>query len=249
MTRVSGFLSGNDETHDLVRKEMSGVGFGSWIGRKLKSCLGCLLGWLIMVAVILGVAGFVVAKTGLVEIPVFSRFYNEPQPTRPVAPASAPLLEILESQLGRAALDFERGVLPAELSFTLSESDLTRGIQDLAGAGGVGGLEFSDAQVVLAGGNAELFVRFTRGERTTPFRLRLAPALERKPIPLRVVKAYIGEMPIWHRAIDALFRQAVKTQLGGLPFVDLVTVKNLTMREGMVDVTVTVSGNLETLNQ
>lgn len=245
MTRVSGFMGSDDEVNDIVRKEMSGVGVWPWIGRKLKHCLGCLLGWIIIVAVVLGIAGLIVAKTGLIEIPILSRFYHDPQPTRTVVPTNLSFTETLESQLGSAAFDFERRVAPAEFSFTLSESDLTRGIRDLVGAGALGGLEFSDAQVVLSGGEVELFWSFTRGERTTPLRLRLAPALERKPIPLRIRKAYVGEMPIWHRAVDPLFRQMVKTQLGGLPFADLVTVKNLTVREGMVDVTVMISENPE----
>lgn len=240
MTRVSGFLSGNDETHDLVRKEMSGVGLGSWFARKLKSCLGCLLGWLVMMAIVLGIASFAVAKTGLIEIPVVSRFYHEPQPARLVIPASTSLAETLVSRLG-AHRDLASGAT-AEFTFTLSESDLTRGIQDLRAAEIPGGFIFRDAQVAMLDGHAEIFVRYSRGEHAAPLRIRLVPALERKPIPLRVEKSYIGEMPVWHRAVDALFRQAMKTQLGNLPFADLITVKNLTLREGLADVTVTVSG-------
>lgn len=242
-------MGGNDEVNDIVRKEMSGVGIWPWLGRKLKHCLGCLFGWLIMAAVILGIVGFVVAKTGLVEIPVVSRFYHEPQPMRFTVPASTPIVDTLELQLSQAARAVVGGTVPAEITITLSESDLTRGLQDLAGAGAVGGLEFSNAQVAFSDGKAELFVRVKRSERTAPLRLRLVPALERKPIPLRVEKAYIGELPVWHRIIDALFNQALKTQLAGTPFASAITVKNLTIREGMLDVTVIVSGNLDTLNK
>lgn len=218
------------EFRETIRKEVRGaVRQGLWRS-KIRGCCGCALLALLVFLTLLGLLAYALAETGLVRVPLFSRFYHEPRPARSVEPAATTLPATLQTQ-------FRRQLESRTITFTISEEVLTRTIRDLAAT--QTSLTFSGAQVAVLPDGLHLFARFElRGSRGT-MRVRLVPELRNNTPTFRIRKVELGELPLWHRPFDILARRALATKLEEAlrGFSSFMTLTGMSIEPGAVKIT------------
>ncbi len=194
------------ELRAMIQSEVrKGVRRGLFMA-KLRGCIGCLFIFILFTFGTVGSVLYGVAKTGLVRVPLLSRSYREPSPTRIVMPAATTLTDSLEREL-RAQM--RRGSGPFTL--TVKEEELTRAVRDLTS--GATELPLADAQIAALPGELELFARITWGSARSTLMVRIVPSLEQGALKVRVRRAELGQLPIWHRLVDAVVQGTLGSQL------------------------------------
>ncbi len=120
-----------------------------------KRWLTCLIIFLVLFLVGLSSLAWLIASTGLVSVPVFTRFaYSQPVPLREVAPG-IPVETVLREQIATSFVQrFREGgrFLPSPnqtLEVRLSEASLTASVRSKLEEASLEGLEISALQVIL----------------------------------------------------------------------------------------------------
>ncbi len=165
--------------------------------------LTCLIIVLVLILAILGFVGFVVARTGLVEVPVFSLvFYEPPEPARLVTEESLPVEEMLEQTISKilterliasGGADFDRN-----LSVDITEAALTATLKQT--------LEENQrfftpvgAQVAIIDSTDtfEIFLPLANNEMQSALVASIAPTLdEGGMVEAKITDFYVGQLRI-----------------------------------------------------
>ncbi|MBI4280707.1 hypothetical protein HY628_00745 [Candidatus Uhrbacteria bacterium] len=184
---------------ERVRQALRGRRFlGPW-----RSCCGCLLLNLCLGIIFAALIALALAKTGLVRVPFFSRFYEPPRPSRWVTPQEPSLESVINSQLAR-----QRKNEP--LTIRLTEETLSAALrQALPPEKG----RLGHVQVALSDGVMEIFVELPRPEKSSALRLWIIPFVENGSVSFRVKRVEIGELRIWHRLVNAFLKPAASQSL------------------------------------
>lgn len=177
----------------------------SEIKRETKKGHPILTCFLVIIVLVLIVASWlcsVVAQTGLVNIPVFTKvFYQEPEPTHQVL-ATVPIEEsvsdeitsTINQRLQPGSLDFDRG-----FSISILEGSLTASVQNLLDQAGY--FENDTAQVVVSEEvGLEVFLPVAESPLNTAMTVELSPYInDQGVIDVEINRLKIGSLnlPIW----------------------------------------------------
>ncbi len=162
------------------------------IGKNILIVAGTVVATIVVLAMVLA---FAVAKTGMVSVPFFSRWYVEPKPTRVVigTPTTPDLfLKTLES---RMRVEAAKGVPPYEL--TVSEQELTGALQSAVnGALRTQDWERADVQIALRPTDMEVLGSFQRGALTPQILARFVPRISNGGVQFEPASVQLGEYPL-----------------------------------------------------
>ncbi|MFA5935414.1 MAG: hypothetical protein WC787_00970 [Patescibacteria group bacterium] len=161
-----------------------------------KNVLSVLSIFAAVVLVLILLAAFAIAKTGLVTIPVFSRLYHGPAPTRVVRtqPIEANAFRVLVS--GRLLAQTNQGELPP-YEIRLSEAELTGAL--------LGAIpqalrderwKIEHAQLVVTPSYVEANGRLVSRALRADLRARFLPVIEKGGLRLVPVDIRFGDYPI-----------------------------------------------------
>ncbi len=173
--------------------------------------------WAILLLIVLilgsGVA-FGVAKSGLVRVPFFSRFYHGPQITRQVrvAPVTgAAFMEMLRSRFLTAAVT--GGSLPARVRIT--EQELTAVLDDAIGKATQSDTwTASGTQLVIRPTGLEFYGQFVGKQASVNILIRLVPKIEGPILHFVPVFVQLGDYPIPPSVADKLAALIYKRDFG-----------------------------------
>lgn len=209
--------SREDALRETVRKEVRGEMRASVRRRKGLGCLGCLLFFVIIVVLMAGGALWFFSRTGLVTVPVFSRFYTPPAPTRIVETGKSESFDqMFQKQFEAAArVAVRSGKLPETITIAVSEENLTVLLgETVAGLAAEHGIQIQQLQAAVLPGEVELFgdVLLARGARVL-VRARLVFEIKDGVPTVRVNSATLGAIPIHPAPLNALVNQYLNIQL------------------------------------
>jgi len=185
----------NQEARQELKKEIMSEIKHDARRKKIVNCLGCLSLELLVLAIPILFVATMLAKTGLVEIPVMTNWlYRHNEPSRLVVPlAGSNTTEILIAAATRAKIDRNFGIL----KIGLSESELTTIAQEgLEVAGDALPLPLSSVQIAADDDVVELYVTSPRNGREVAIRARIIPTVEEGQIKIAVQELRIGALDI-----------------------------------------------------
>lgn len=164
--------------------------------RKWRKKLGCCLLGLICLFLILFLVASALAKTGLIEIPFFSKiFYKYPAPIREVKPSEVKSLEeIFQNKIRnqvKEKLISGRETQKVDLKLEFTEQELTAALQE-----GIktGFLPVSKVQAAVTSKEIEIFSQLI--EPKVFLTLRFKPELQDNQLIIKITKFKIGNLSI-----------------------------------------------------
>jgi hypothetical protein len=199
-------LSENERAalHEEIRREVKDE-----LHREERIRLRWRLFWYFMfTAVPLVIVAVMVARTGLMRIPLLSSsLYHPVTPTRLVAPLVGETAEVAwRESLASAKFDKITGVVTMEMD----ENRLTTAIREgLAAQADVLPFKTKDAQIALDRGRAELFFFTERGAETVPVRMAFLPSVDR----FGNLKVEVSEVIVGGAAVPTAMRAPMATLL------------------------------------
>lgn len=162
------------------------------IGKNILVVAGTVVGVLVLLSMLLA---FAVAKTGIVSVPLFSRWYVGPMPTRVVSGIKTTpdgFLRTLESRMRTEAM---KGAPPYELS--VSEQELTGALQSaVTTALRTQGWDRADVQIVLRPTDMEVLGRFQRGSLAPQLLARFVPRIADGGLRFEPIFVQLGDYPL-----------------------------------------------------
>ncbi len=183
--------------------------------KKRRRVLSCCFLEILFVLLILFLGTATVAKTGLFEIPFFSKiFYKQPEPLRVITPQQKRvenLNELFENKIKSQVKEKispgeENQKVEIELEFTEEEltASLLRGIE-------VGSLPLSKAQIAISQKEIEIFGRFIKPE--IFFTVRFQPKIQNGQITVKLTKIKLGNLSVPVFLSNILFERVLKDKL------------------------------------
>ena len=162
-----------------------------------------------MVVVLCMLIAFLLARSGLVAVPIFSSFFQNPGPSERVENIPASAASALPTLLSSFKKESEGMV-----SVALPEEALTAAAREAAESMRSQGIHAEAVQVAsLADGTIELYVPFTSpAGPETSFTLRLKPRVEAGTARIALVKARVGQLSL----PAALLGKVVEKQVNGV---------------------------------
>lgn len=202
-------------------------------------CGNCFSLFIIIIFLIIGSGAWAVAQTGLIKVPIFSRwFYNEPAPMHWVhlsggsfSPEDTINKAIKKSLVNQIGTVLEEKI-PIDLIFV--EEDLTYLIREAGDALNQQNskIKFYDSQIAVNSDRAELFtkIEFVNRKAETALIVDFIPELEDGQIKLKLLKVKFGNLPLpailGNLAVNLLLRGQIENiskavSLGDIMAVDL----------------------------
>lgn len=205
--------------------------------------------------VILALIGFgilyLVAKTGLVRVPVFTAMaYALPTPERTVESGTAVEQEMEKQLVATLQSKLSAGTFTdADATLVFSEGTLTTSLRSAIAQGAQEVFVQDSAQVViLQSGEVELYLPFTGNEQNSALLLRVAPTAKDGGLAFDVTRVQVGQLfvPAWLQFAVQWPLDKLVSQLND--FLDAyVSVQNVTLQEGSVTLDGTMTLDLKTL--
>ena len=166
--------------------------------------LTCLIVLVLAVVLVVGWAGSVVAKTGLVEVPVLtSMFYSVPEPVREVVPSQTfeeAMSDQLTELINERIQDIGGADIDRSLSLDLEEDVLTASLQVLL-ANQDKYFETTEIQLaVVAPDQVELFMPLADSELDSALTVSLVPLIDQEGmLDLSIQSLRVGnqKLPNW----------------------------------------------------
>ncbi|MFA6603586.1 MAG: hypothetical protein WCT10_01935 [Patescibacteria group bacterium] len=190
--------------------------------KKLLGCAGCLVLELLAVAVPLLLSAALVAKTGLVTVPVLTGWLYEPsQPARQVLP----LVGSTGEQIAKtAALKSKYDALLQSLEISFSEAELTTIIRgSLAAAGAQLPVALSGTQIAVDPGHLEFYGLIDRPDRQATVRADIEPVVQNGQLKIKVTGLRLGALDIpdglsglFASVLDRVIGEALTSAMSGL---------------------------------
>lgn len=164
------------------------------IGRNVMSFWAIIL--TIVFVILIGFA-FLLAKSGLVTIPVFSRWYHGPVPTREIQTPSRTVEEFKQLLGTRFVTEQLRGGT-GPIVIRVSEMELTSVLQNSIREGLAAGedVRIRRTQVVILQDSVELLVELTRAGIRTDLLIRLVPSIQGSRLHFEPVYFSLGDIPL-----------------------------------------------------
>ena len=148
-----------------------------------------------IVALLLCAVLFAITKTGLIRVPLFSRWYTGPQPTRNITPTPLSSDQFLRAIQDRFQLAAQNTQPP--YAVTVNESEVSGAVQSaVQDALRTGGWSRTDVQVVLRSSDMEVTGRFARGFLRPEFLMRFVPRIDHGGLVFDPIAAQIGDIPL-----------------------------------------------------
>jgi hypothetical protein len=143
---MSRIEKGSDVKEEL--QQMKGEVIKEISSKKQRhSFRSCFVIFFILIICILVVAAWAVASTGVINVPVFSKFaYNKPEPERIVTPG-VPLEKVIEEQV---ISKLATGSVNKPISLSLSESSLTASLRSVLESSADGFIDASFSQATIS---------------------------------------------------------------------------------------------------
>ena len=194
------------------------------VRKKGAACSGCLFVFILLFGIPTLFVTAVVAKSGLVYVPVFSpALYAPAVPTRTVLPlgtsTSASILRVIGT---RAVFDPNFGTV----TFVVKEQELTTLLQHAVWEAPDGAVPFKirEAQVVVLPTGLEIVLKLPRKERETTVLARFTPAVKTNgDIEITVQELRIGaqQVPLWLAnalvsSFDSFLMKPLRAQLSAV---------------------------------
>jgi hypothetical protein len=177
--------------------------------RPLFSCFNCLVVFLIIIAVLIGWVLMLVAKTGFVDIPLFTDwFYQEPKPIHEVVIKPGEQLTMDQQALRTTqAMQVGQAVVFTDKELTLLVQDSIKQLNQTGNK-----LTIESGQIAIEPEEAELFVKLA-----TPVSGYLAigfiPQLENRNLIFVPKKVKIGDLNVPVVVAKIIFDQVINSEL------------------------------------
>ena len=174
------------------------------VKRKRRPLVTCAVIVFAIILFLIAAALWIVASTGVVMLPAFSRLaYDVPQPVRVVSPG-VPVETYVQTVVSEEIvkrLYSGQGVLADEtMSITLPENALTATLQSMGDVVGMDLFDIEESQVALDETiGAELFFPFKNSEQQTAVRLHMMAVAEDGVVTIEVRDVWVGSLhvPMW----------------------------------------------------
>jgi hypothetical protein len=175
--------------------------------RRKRSCLPVLLA---VLALLVFWLAWLVASTGLVEIPIISRFaYDRPTPWREVS-SGVPLETLLTNRLAASATD-------GTATLFIPEATLTTSVRDFLAASGQTVFDHTGTQIaVSAAAGVELFLPLRDNALGSAVRVRFHPTIADNRLQLEVAELSLGSWQVGSWLRQAVVTPAMASALGSL---------------------------------
>jgi hypothetical protein len=177
---------------------------------------GCALAAFLIIAIPTVFVVSVVAKTGLVDVPVFSALLFKPgAPSRVVLPLVG---EKPDQVMQIIATRMSYDPATSYLTIPIREDELTMIVQDAIAQAPPDTLPFSmkDAQIAIDDNDVELFSHLSRGSQETTLVARFLPTVVSGQFTIDVDEMQIGSLTVPHWIASPLIALAVKPFLSSL---------------------------------
>jgi len=203
---------------EKLKEEIRGEVVSEMKKKKHKKFFTCCLLELIIVILILGGITAMVAKTGLVEIPVFSKlFYSAPSPEKIVSTNSAEgknfediLGQKLEQQI-ESGKKSETDSQKVEVALEFTEEELTGFLKDMEAAENY---PFSDSQVSISADGIEIFGQLKELNKTF-LTVVLKPEVTDNNLKISFTKIKVGNLSLpdalGNFLVDSLLKDQIKS--------------------------------------
>lgn len=215
-----------EELKREVRKEMRrGQRRARW-----GPLLGCLLGLVLFLLIIGGGAAFILARTGLVEVPVLSsRLYTPPAPTRVVEPEEFDI----ESKVMDVFTESQEE--PGLMKIALREGELTAMFQEGAReALAEQGIELTTIQAAILEEFVELYFDAKIGGKDVRILARVLPKVEDGLPKIEVLETHLGGLPVHPRIIGGVLDNALDAALGEMG--DEIKLESIELNPGVLEI-------------
>lgn len=181
----------NPVDREVIKEEIRGELRREAGRRRAFGCIGCLVVFVLLVGIPSVLVASFAAKTGLVEVPGFTRWmYRPAEPIRAVTPvAGADAAVIISSAVLKARPDLNTGLAHVPIS----EQQLSTVAAEFASRfAGHLPIKVSKVQVAVEPEFIEVFATVPRGNNVTTLRLRLAPNSDGQTLRLDLIELVIG---------------------------------------------------------
>ncbi|MBU2508756.1 hypothetical protein KKE33_00010 [Patescibacteria group bacterium] len=157
--------------------------------------------FIVIILIILAVLAFLLAKTGIVEVPLFSRFYKGPVPTRiieadPIDPQDFQyiLSDRLIKQIQTTAPPYKISISEEELSGAL-RSVIDTAFRDQ-------GWEVENVQLAVLPESVEFWGEFKQGYLSADILIKMKPIVEDGGLRFETLGTRLGDYPVPSKLAD-----------------------------------------------
>lgn len=183
--------------------------------KKRRKTLSCCFLELLGLLLVLSLGAAAVARTGLIEIPLFSKvFYKPPEPSRIVTVLPGEIKNLEEIFENKIKSQVEEKIIPGketqkvELELEFTEKELTAVI--LQGIK-TGFLPFSTAQVAITPKEIEIFGQLSGSK--IFFTIRFKPEIQNGQIVIKLTKFKLGNLSVPSLLSNLLVEKILKDKL------------------------------------
>jgi len=163
------------------------------LGRNVAIFLAILFG---IGLVLLSLIAFFVAKTGFVEVPVFSYFYHGPQLTRQVDTVSISA-EKFNTVLAQRFIAAQMAAGASDLQVRITEQELTSVLNDqLRKALADPTAKIKKTQVVVRSKDIELYAHLRQSNARIEVLVRFVPRIEGDTLLFEPKQMWVGDIPV-----------------------------------------------------
>ena len=236
MTKIESAAPAEDR--EALKKEILAEIKSDARRKKLLGCAGCLLFEFLLVAVPLVFAAVIIAKTGLVSVPLFTNWlYRPAEPVRTVVPISGMDSEqIMRAALLRADIDPALG----KVEVKLLESEMTRLVRDgLAAAEDSLPLPLRSAQLAVSPDGIEFFALTPKDDRNVTIKGEIIPTVKDGRVEFGIRGVSVGALTVpdgISRSLAPIFDRVINDALAGSS--DLGELKDVRLEEGAMTLVV-----------
>lgn len=188
-------------------------------GRRPKAWVGCLAIIVGAFLLCLGVAGWAVAATGLVRLPVFTSVsYHRPEPSHEVV-ATTPLDQYVSAVISReltARLQAGGGTIKDRaISIDLPEGAFTASLRQAFRDNPQTAFDAKRVQVAVDGDGMEMYLPFSDNPAGSAVLLRLRVDAGQDGLTLRVSDLRVGSLPVPDLVTKATLMPAIQDSFAG----------------------------------
>jgi len=215
--------------------------------KKLLSCSNCLIGLIFVVIIIVLLSAYVLAKSGLKEVPFFTeRFYQEPEPTylvdsSKITESDKDLLQTFTDIVKAESLKQQK-LGDFNVNLKISDDQLTAIVRDKVKAQESLNEKIDYIQVAVLPENLELFSKNKEPSKVIVV-LKLKPVVKNGEIDLKVISFKVGDLKL-PRFIGNFFfayltERSVNKVLG--LYEKYGQVESLELNRGLIDIEILIN--------
>lgn len=208
---------------ESIRKEVRDELKAGMRKRRRLGCLGGLLIFLVIIAVLAAGIAFLISQTGAIRLPVFSRLYRPPEPARIITP------EILDASI------FLENAGP---TLKLTEEEATGLLSQGIGKFGGQGFRPRTAQIAFEDGYAELYLDLDLERLHARLLVSLEPVLvEDGILKIAAREVHLGAIPLHPAIVNILVDGLLNPRLSEVmvSLKSIGTIDSITVKPGLIE--------------